>query len=87
MEKKKEIRDFRSYYLKEFQFFDGDNNITFNIVDIDFDNRRINIAITDCGKISVREFDLHKDENGNYYFNYGIMFDEIHIDDFETIND
>jgi len=84
---KKEIQDYRKYYLKEFQYFDGDNNITFNIVDIDFDNRRINIAVTDCGKISIREFDLLKDDNGNYYFNYGIMFDEIHIDDFETITD
>lgn len=81
----KEIQDYRKYYLKEFQFFDGDNDITFNIVDIDFDNRRINIAITDCGKISVREFDLRKDEDGNYYFNYGIMFNEIYVDDFETI--
>lgn len=87
MEKKKEICDFRSYYLKEFQFFDGDNNITFNIVDIDFDNRSISIAVTDRGKISVREFTLRKDENENYYFNYGIMCDEIYVDDFETITD
>ena len=62
MEKKTEIRDFRSYYLKEFQFFDGENDITFNIVDIDFDNRSISIAVTDRGKISVREFTLRKDE-------------------------
>ena len=29
MEKKKEIRDFRSYYLKEFQFFDGEDFVAY----------------------------------------------------------
>ena len=87
MEKKNEIQDSRSYYLKEFKFFDGENDITFNIVEINFDKRTVNIAVTDCGKIFVREYDLRQDKNGDFYFNYGRMFDEIHINEFETIND
>lgn len=30
---------------------------------------------------------LHQDENGNWYFNYGIMQDKIQINEFETIKD
>ena len=75
------------YYLKEFLYLDGAYEIIFNIVDINFDKKTINVAVTKCGGISVREYDLHQDENGNWYFNYGIMQDEIQIDEFETIKD
>ena len=61
------------FYLKEFQSFDGENTVVFNIT----------IAVTKCGKISVSEYDLYTDENG-LYFEYGIAGQEhIHIDEFE----
>ena len=75
------------YYLKEFLYLDGAYEIIFNIVDINFDKKTINVAVTKCGGISVREYDLHQDENGNWYFNYGIMQDEIQINEFETIKE
>lgn len=87
VERKQEIPDSKSYYLKEFQYFDGECDITFNIVDIDFDKRSISIAVTDRGKISVREYDLRQDEHGDMYFNYGCRYDEIKVNDFETIED
>ncbi len=69
------------FYLKEFQFFDGENTVVFNIVAVE--ENKITIAVTKCGKISVSEYDLHTDENG-LYFEYGIAGQEhIHIDDFE----
>ena len=69
------------FYLKEFQFFDGENTIVFNIVAVE--ENKITIAVTKCGKISVSEYDLFTDENG-LYFEYGIAGQEhIHIDDFE----
>lgn len=69
------------FYLKEFQFFDGENTIVFNIVAVE--ENKITIAVTKCGKISVSEYDLYTDENG-LYFEYGIAGQEhIHIDDFE----
>lgn len=68
-------------YLKEFQFFDGENTVVFNIVAVE--GNKITIAVTKCGKISVSEYDLYTDENG-LYFEYGIAGQEhIHIDDFE----
>ena len=75
------------YYLKEFLYLDGAYEIIFNIVDINFDKKTINVAVTKCGGISVRKYDLRQDENGNWYFNYGIMQDEIQINEFETIKD
>ena len=69
------------FYLKEFQFFDGENTVVFNIVAVK--ENKITIAVTKCGKISVSEHDLYTDENG-LYFEYGIAGQEhIHIDDFE----
>ena len=61
------------FYLKEFQFFDGDTTVVFNIV-----------ALYDgSDKITVTDYDLYSDENGPY-FEYGIAGREhIHINDFE----
>lgn len=69
------------FYLKEFQFFDGENTVVFNIVAVE--ENKITIAVTKCGKISVSDYDLFTDENG-LYFEYGIAGQEhIHIDEFE----
>ena len=69
------------FYLKEFQFVDGEHTVVFNIVAIQCD--KITVAVTRCGKIVVTEYDLHSDENG-LYFEYGVAGREhIHIDDFE----
>ena len=86
IEEKEEL-DSRKYYLKEFQFFDGECDITLNIVDINFNRKTITVAITDRGKISVSEYDLIQDKNGDYYFEFGCTFNKIAVDDFETIND
>lgn len=76
-----------SYYLKEFQYFDGYTEIIFNIVDINFDKMTITLAITNQGKISVIEYDLKRDKKNNLYFEYGYQYEKINIDDFENIED
>lgn len=69
------------FYLKEFQFFDGEDTVVFNIVSVDDD--KITVAVTKRGKIVVTNYDLYKDKNG-LYFEYGVAGREhIHIDDFE----
>lgn len=74
------------FYLKEFQHFDGEDDVIFNIIDINADGNKITVAITRTGKISVRDYDLFTDENG-LYFEYGIAGREhIYIDDFEKVN-
>ena len=69
------------FYLKEFQFFDGEDTVVFNIVALEDD--KITVAVTKCGKISVLNYELRTDKDG-LYFEYGIAgLTRIHIDDFE----
>ena len=69
------------FYLKEFQFFDGEDTVVFNIVVVE--GNKITVAVTRSGKISVCDYDLHTDKNG-LYFEYGVAgHKHIHIDDFE----
>lgn len=73
--------EFKRYYLAEFEFFD-DEFVTFNIVGIDVAKNEIMVAVTDRAKISVITYELMEGENGNLYFEYGIMFKKIYVDDF-----
>lgn len=73
-------------YLREFQFFDGECDVTFNIVDINTEKMIIHIAVANRGRISVIEYDLLRDKNDNLYFEYGIDRNKIDIDDFEKID-
>ena len=81
---KKEIaqNESRKYYLSEFELYDGEAFITFNIVSIDTEKREIVVAVTDRGKISVFTYNLFTDKNGKLYFEYGCMFEKVNIDDF-----
>ncbi len=38
------------FYLKEFQHFDGEDDVIFNIVELNTDNNKITVAVTKCGK-------------------------------------
>lgn len=73
---------FKRYYLAEFEFFDGDEFVTFNIVGIDVAKNEITVAVTDRGKISVITYELMEDKDGDLYFEYGVMFKKIYVDDF-----
>ena len=70
------------FYLKEFQIFDGEAAITFNIVDINEMKEEILVAISNRGGISLVTYDLFKDENG-YYFEYGCDYTKINLNDFQ----
>ncbi len=73
-------------YLAEFDFFDGDNFVTFNIIGYSSDRSEILVAMTDRGKISLVTYDILADKTGRRYFEYGCMFDKIYIDDFREEN-
>lgn len=73
------------FYLKEFQLFDGEDTVVFNIVALYEESDTITVAVTKNGKITITDYDLLSDENGRY-FEYGIAGQEhIRIDDFEEI--
>ena len=72
------------FYLKEFQIYDGETTITFNIVDINEMKEEILVAISNRGGISLVTYDLFKYENG-YYFEYGYDYTKINLNDFEEV--
>lgn len=72
------------FYLKEFQHFDGEDDVIFNIIDVNENSNKITVAITRSGKISVCEYDLLTDEKGQY-FEYGVAGREhIHLNEFNN---
>ena len=71
MNTKEEIKN---YYLKEFSLFDGEFNISFNILDINVEKMIITVAVTKAGKIFVTEYDLKLDKENNLYFQYGVEY-------------
>ena len=81
----KEESETKKYYLKEFEYFDGECFITFNIVSINFERKTIEVAVTDRGKISVIEYDLRQDVKGDFYFEFGPSYERIAVDDFEEV--
>ena len=78
--------ELKRLYLREFQLFDGECDITFNIVDINTEKMLIYVAVTNRGKTIVTDYDLLQDKNENLYFEYGIDRNKIEIDDFEKID-
>lgn len=79
--------EFRNPYLSEFEFYDGETFITFNIVALDEEKREITIAVSDRGKISVKQFDVYFNKNHRWYFEYGAMLEKIYLDEFEEIEE
>ena len=64
--KNEKSMEFRKYYLSEFQLYDGEVFVTFNIVAIDTSKNEITVAISNRGKISVTTYDLLTDNNGSF---------------------
>ena len=64
--------EIKNYYLKEFSLFDGEYDVTFNILDVNTDKMTITVAVTKAGKIFVTEYDLKRDREQGLYFQYGI---------------
>ena len=71
--------------MPEYDYFNGENFITFDLLEIDDEKHEVVIAITNLGKISVRTFDLLFDGNRRY-FEYGCSYTKICIDEFTEEN-
>ena len=71
--------------MKEYKHFDGENYITFDIVDINDNETEVYVAVTNLGKISLVTYQLWEDKDG-LYFLYGPCEDEIYLNDFEEVD-
>lgn len=69
-------------YLAEYQIYDGEAFITFNIVHLNNKKNEVQIAVTNRGKISVITYDLY-DSNKGLYFEYGCDYTKVYIKNFK----
>ena len=72
-----------NYSNLQHDFYDGECFITFDVIEVNFDRNEITVAVTNRGKISVLAYDLLSDKQGNLYFEYGVGFEKIYLNDFE----
>ena len=79
----------REYLLfSEYELSDIDYDVTFDLVDIDFWFETVTVAISDNGKITQETYELMKDSNGRFYFEYGRFYEKkVYIDEFCKIED
>ncbi len=76
----------RKYFLAEISLDDGEYEIIFNIVDINFFAEKITVAIMRCGKITQDTFQLLRDKDGKLYFEFGMFYEnKISVDDFKEV--
>lgn len=69
----------------EYDFFDGDHFITFDIIDINENRNEITLAISDQGKITQVTYALLGDKKDRY-FEYGKFYEnKISLNDFTEV--
>ena len=71
--------------MPEYDYFNGENFITFDLIEIDDEKREVTVAVSDTRRISVKTFDLLFDGNRRY-FEYGKIKKKIYIDEFTEEN-
>ena len=75
----------------EFDYFDGDHFITFDIIDVDEENETVTVAISNQGRITQDAFEFLHDEkydeqyNDDHYFEFGLYADRIPLGQFEHL--
>lgn len=71
-------------YLREYQLFDGEATIVFNIIYLDLRKCEIQVAVTNRGKISIVTYDIYEQDNEKY-FEYGCEYTKLYIKDFKEV--
>lgn len=75
----------REFYMYENKVIINDGYVTFNIIELDRDAKKITVNISNSGHHTIDTFEL-KDLDGWTYFEYGRPIPEkIYIDDFREI--
>ena len=72
--------------MKEYIHCDSEKDITFNVVCKDDEKQLAIVASSSEGKISVIEYEVKEDSNGEY-FEYGRFCEKIYFDDFEEVKE
>ena len=82
--KKGENENCRTYFLDEFEIFDGESFVKFNLIDISKTKMEITVAVTHEGKIAVVTYPLVT-RKGKLAFEYGPEETPICVSDFKKV--
>lgn len=68
----------------EFEYFNGEHYIIFDIIEVDNAKKQITLAISNEGKMKEETFELlhNKKDESRQYFVYGLYLDKIYLDEF-----
>ena len=76
----------------EYDYFDGDHFITFDIIEVNDEKKTITVAISNQGRITQDMFALYEDDkldeetvNDIRYFEFGLYADKIYLSEFELL--
>ena len=73
-------------FMYENKVFINDSYVTFNIIEVNREDGKITVNITETGHHTIDTFELY-DLNDNPYFEYGRPIPEkIYLEDFEEID-
>ena len=75
--------NYEDYKNLSYDYFDGEDYINFDIIAVGEEKRVIFIAVTNRGKITVNNYDLLFDKNGEPYFYYGLPEVKIYLENFK----
>ena len=74
----------KSLYLKEYELYDGEAFVTFNIWELNETKNEISVVVTNRGKITMVTYSLLEDNKG-LYFEYGPDYTKLYINDFKEV--
>ena len=74
----------KTKFMQEYELYDGEAFITFNIWSIDETKNEISVVVTNRGKITMVTYSLLVDNKG-LYFEYGPDYTKIYINDFKEV--
>ena len=87
IKERREVKsNYRSYFLDEFEIFDGESFVKFNLIDINHERNEITVAVTHEGRISVSTYPLIT-RNGKLAFEYGPEETPVSVSDFQKVED
>ena len=74
----------KTKFMQEYELYDGEAFITFNVWEINEDKNEISVVVTNRGKITMVTYSLLEDNKG-LYFEYGPDYTKIYINDFKEV--
>ena len=73
------------YKNTSYDYFDGEDFITFDVIAVGEEQRLVFLAVTNRGKITVDNYELSTDPQGETFFYYGSPEQKIYLKNFEEV--